>query len=70
VSDPKYAPLRQYLERAAARGQASVEMDFAQVADLVGGLPVSAYHRRQWWANDSKVEAQAWRAAGWHAVKL
>ena len=26
----------------------------------------SAYKLRQWWANDSKVQGQAWRAAGWH----
>ena len=69
---PKYEPLREHLATAKQRGQQTVDMDFDQVADLVGGLPASAYNLRQWWANDSKVEAQAWRAAGWHvdAVSL
>src|SRR5215217_6341635 len=63
---PKYDPLREHLAAAASRGHSAVDMDFAQVADLVGGLPPTAYERRQWWSNDSKVQAQAWRAAGWH----
>ena len=62
----KYDPLRDHLQGAADRGQVTFELDFDQIADLVGGLPASAYGRRQWWSNDSKVEAQAWRAAGWH----
>ncbi|WP_456819287.1 DUF7662 domain-containing protein [Cellulomonas sp. URHB0016] len=35
-------------------------------------MPASAYKLRQWWSNGSKVEARAWRAAGWHvdAVSL
>jgi hypothetical protein len=63
---PKYDPLREHLAAALGRGQHAVDMDFDQIADLVGGLPATAYNLRQWWANDSKVEAQAWRAAGWH----
>ena len=63
---PKYAPITEYLLASAQAGRETVDLDFAQVADLVGGLPPTAYRMRQWWANDSKVEARAWRAAGWH----
>jgi len=59
----KYDPLRDYL---AGLDQASVTMSFGRVEELVGLLPASARKHRPWWANDSKVEAQAWRAAGWH----
>jgi hypothetical protein len=45
-------------------------MRFAEVADIVKGLPASAYRLRQWWANDSKVQARAWRSAGWHVDTL
>ncbi|WP_443623140.1 DUF7662 domain-containing protein [Cellulomonas fulva] len=68
VGMAKYDPLRVELEGAAARGQTSLEMTFEQVGQLVGGLPESASQFRQWWANDSKVEARAWRAAGWHVA--
>jgi hypothetical protein len=61
----KYDPLADYLASRPA-SQSAVTMSFAQVADLVGGLPRSAYEYREWWANDSKVEARAWRSAGWH----
>jgi hypothetical protein len=44
----------------------TVTMTFRDVAALVGGLPPTAYRLRQWWGNDSKVQARAWRSAGWH----
>jgi hypothetical protein len=44
----------------------SITLSFADINRIVGGLPPSAYELRQWWANDSKVEARAWRSAGWH----
>jgi Holliday junction resolvase-like predicted endonuclease len=59
----KYDPLRDYL---AGLDQTSVTMSFGRVEQLVGPLPASARMHRPWWANDSKVEARAWRAAGWH----
>ena len=59
----KYDPLRDYL---AGLDQTSVTMSFERVEELVGPLPASARNHRPSWANDSKVEAQAWRAAGWH----
>ncbi len=62
----KYASLRNHLQEMGDRGQVVCDRDFDQIASLVGGLPASAYGLRQWWAKDSKVEAQVWRAAGWH----
>jgi len=59
----KYDPLREYL---AGQGGAEVPMTFDEVERLVGPLPSSARVHRAWWANDSEVEALAWRTAGWH----
>lgn len=61
----KYAPLAEFLASRPI-GQSTVTVSFDQVAELVGGLPPSAYEYRQWWANDSKSEARAWRSVGWH----
>lgn len=61
----KYDPLARILEELPLE-RLVVTLSFADVARLVGGLPPSAYRLRQWWANDSKVEARAWRSAGWH----
>jgi hypothetical protein len=63
----KYDPLRDYL---ASRHADEVRMDFADIEELVGPLPASARIHRAWWANDSKSEAQAWRAAGWHVSSV
>jgi hypothetical protein len=65
----RYDPLTRVLRQAAARGQDSVEMSFEQIAELVGGLPVSS-DRRQWWANSSQVQALAWRAADFHVEQV
>jgi hypothetical protein len=62
----KYEPLTDHLATLATAGRQVAEFDFADIADLVGGLPPSAFKYQAWWANDSKVEAQAWRAANWH----
>lgn len=61
----KYDALAKYVA-AIPSTQQTKTMSFAQIADLVGGLPPTAYRLRQFWANDSKVEARAWRSAGWH----
>jgi hypothetical protein len=58
----KYDALRDYL---ASKAGDEVRMTFSEVEELVGRLPNSARMHRAWWANDSKVEALAWRAAGW-----
>ena len=63
----KYDGLRDHLHHSR---DDAVEMTFNAVADLVGGLPPSASNYRGWWANDSKVQAQAWRAAGFHVERV
>lgn len=62
----KYDPLGRALRAAAERGQDVVDLDFEQVAALVGGLPASAYTYPTWWANNSHSHALAWRDAGYH----
>jgi hypothetical protein len=60
----KYDSLRDYLAGQPAHVR-EVRMTFDEVEVVVGALPRSALGYRAWWANDSKVQAQAWRAAGW-----
>lgn len=62
----KYQPLTDRLAALAELDRQSVDMDFADIAALVAGLPPSAYRNRQWWANSSVTQAAAWRVAGWH----
>ena len=58
----RYAPLRAFLE---TRTEPVVELSFAEVDRIVGGLPRSAYAHRPWWANDrSHSQAGAWLDAG------
>jgi Holliday junction resolvase-like predicted endonuclease len=65
----KYDPLRDFLAGRAEQ-QDHVTMDFSEIEGLVGPLPESAREHRAWWGNDSKVQAQAWRAAGWHVESV
>jgi hypothetical protein len=42
-------------------------MSFEEIADLVGGLPNSAYRHQAWWANEREgrhVQARSWMSAG------
>ena len=53
----KYRPLREHLSGTAGT---RVRLTFAEVEDLVGRLPESAYRHRAWWGNnDGNVEARA-----------
>lgn len=63
----KYAPLaRRLTEEAGDR----CTLTFAEMDQLVDGLPDSAHTHRPWWANDqSHVQAQAWMAAGWKVAE-
>jgi hypothetical protein len=61
----KYDALAAYLA-AIPPTDRTITLRFSEVDQIVGGLPPSARRLRQWWANDSKVEARAWRSAGWH----
>jgi hypothetical protein len=61
----KYTPLKEHLSRHGA----SVTMTFDEVANLVGGLPASAFEYAPWWAKEhsTHVQARAWMEAGFAA---
>ena len=61
----KYEGLHQHLLAAARRGDRSLQLGFAEIDALVGGLPDSARKHRAWWSNDSQPHAWSWRKAGW-----
>jgi hypothetical protein len=58
----KYDPLRRWLMKAPH----PVEITFGGLAEIVGGLPPTAYRRSEWWANNrcGHVQAEAWLNAG------
>ena len=62
----KYEPLHDHLAKYGAGDQ--VRLSFSEIEELVGSLPPGARRLRHWWANDSKVQAQAWKAAGWRVL--
>ena len=64
----KYRPLGDHLAAIPAE-QAEVELSFVAIARLVGGLPPTAGTSRQWWANNSQVQALEWRRVGWHVER-
>jgi hypothetical protein len=61
----RYDPLRDHL--AACTEDSELSMTFDEIEGLVGPLPPAARAGRAWWANtaDARVEALAWRSAGW-----
>jgi hypothetical protein len=66
----KYSPLRRRLE--AERG-AEVDMTFAEIDAIVGGLPVSARRHSAWWSNEREgrhVQSRAWMDAGWWVANV
>lgn len=62
----KYDSLRDYLAGYGPGDE--VRLTFAEVEEFAGRLPPGARRLRQWWAGDSTVQAQAWRAAGWRVL--
>ena len=62
----KYDPLRDHLAGYGAGDE--VQLTFSEVEEFVGRLPLGARRLRQWWANGSTAQAQAWRAAGWRVL--
>ncbi len=62
----KYEPLHDHLAKCGAGDQ--VRLSFGEIEELVGSLPPGARRLRQWWTNDSRIQAQAWRAAGWRVL--
>jgi hypothetical protein len=62
----KYDSLRDYLAGYGAGDE--VRLTFGEVEEFAGPLPPGARRLRQWWANESTAQAQAWRAAGWRVL--
>jgi hypothetical protein len=66
----KYSALRRHLELELG---SSVEMAFAEVDRIVGGLPASARRYSAWWSNERKgshVQARSWMDAGWRVANV
>ncbi len=59
----KYDGLRELLVRA---GDRPVTLPFARIAQVVGGLPPSAFEHPAWWANNGETHshARAWMSLG------
>ncbi|WP_106640171.1 DUF7662 domain-containing protein [Allosphingosinicella vermicomposti] len=68
---PKYDPLERYLRR---KGGAELELSFADIERIIGGMLPNSAVRPQWWANegaDSRhVQARSWRGAGYDAFLI
>ncbi len=65
----KYDPLKEALQNEQS---AEVILTFAQVEQLVGPLPASAFNYDEWWSNENNqttrhVQSRAWGAAGFAA---
>lgn len=61
----KYDPLKAFLQ---CQPGPTPTLQFADIAEIVGVLPHSAYRHPAWWANEQKerhVQARAWMSAGW-----
>lgn len=58
----KYNPLR---DRLKLSGRPIVEMTFDEIANLIGGLPRSAYKHPAWWAGATHTQNHAWHRAGY-----
>ncbi|WP_201785246.1 HNH endonuclease [Pseudomonas sp. Leaf58] len=67
----KYTPLADFLRSQTVN---SVVLTFAQIDELVGGLPPVARNHNAWWANsrtdDSHTWAHLWIEAGWERKSL
>jgi 5-methylcytosine-specific restriction protein B len=65
----KYDALTRILEQQTT---GRLVLTFQQIADIVDGLPPSAYQYREWWANskDSVGQARGWLTAGWLASEV
>jgi hypothetical protein len=66
----RYDPLTEALRAAAARGQATVELGFGQIEEIIGRRLPASSDQRQWWANTAHSQALAWRTAGFHVEQV
>lgn len=65
----KYDPLRRFLRRSS---KSELELSFADVERVIGGLLPKSAERPQWWANEANpssrhVQVRAWLDAGYEA---
>lgn len=65
----KYDPLKRFLKRSS---RPEVEMSFADVERVIGGMLPKSAERPQWWANEADpasrhVQAKAWLEASYEA---
>lgn len=68
----KYDPLRDYLRKQTVR---DIELSFAEIERLIGGMLPNSAARPQWWANvqdpnTTHVQRKAWRDAGYDAFLI
>lgn len=68
----KYDPLGRYLSR---RGGTQLDMSFADIERVIGGMLPNSAARPQWWANEvdpesRHVQSRAWRNAGYDAFLI
>lgn len=66
----KYHALHEYLGAVLRRGDDAVQLTFADLDTLVGGLPASARRHREWWSNSGQPHSWSWRDAGWVVAKV
>ncbi|MCC5947772.1 MAG: hypothetical protein JJT89_04880 [Nitriliruptoraceae bacterium] len=63
----RYDPLTRLLVEQTAD---IVEFTFADLDDVVGGLPASARRHREWWANSASPQGGAWLTAGYRVDQV
>ena len=59
--------------RLAGSELATARLSFAELDEIVGGLPESATSHRAWWANETvgtHVQARSWVAAGYNVIEV
>jgi hypothetical protein len=70
ASRSKYDALRDHLGR---EDRDTVTETFEDIAELVGGLPPSAWRHQAWWANEasgSHVQARSWLNVGFRVARI
>ena len=68
----KYDSLETYLKR---RADGELELSFADIERIIGGMLPNSASRSQWWANETDpvsrhVQCRAWRNVGYEAFLL
>jgi hypothetical protein len=68
----KYDPITRFLRR---NSRPEVEMSFADIERIIGGMLPKSAERPQWWANEADpssphIQISAWRTAGYDAFLI